>query len=125
MKPTQKSFKPHITRWVQDDLITQDQANTILSKYPADSTSPATTTFSIIGGLLCILGVILLYSIVVPEVDRSSGQKGFWQVCTDRTISGPLSDSRRLVGVRSSQRPGIPPTTLLNRVTPPDSRRLA
>src|SRR5215813_1501845 len=66
MKPTQKSLRPHVTRWVQEDLITQDQANSILAKYPADSRSPATMTFSIIGGLLCIIS--LRYEIsTLPE----------------------------------------------------------
>jgi uncharacterized membrane protein len=45
MKPSQRSLKPHLSRWVQDNLITQDQANSILLKYPTDSRSPATITF--------------------------------------------------------------------------------
>ena len=34
----------------------------VLAKYPVDSGSPAMMTFSIVGGLLCILGLILTIS---------------------------------------------------------------
>lgn len=94
MKPTQKSLKPHITRWVEDNLITQDQANSILSKYPADSRSSATMTFSIIGGLLCILGVILLISANWQAISREVKLGGLLSLLTASTLLA-IESSRR------------------------------
>jgi uncharacterized membrane protein len=95
MKPTQKSLKPHVTRWVQEDLITQDQANNILSKYPADSRSPATMTFSIIGGLLCVLGVILLVSANWQVIPREVKLGGLLSLLTASTLLGTESSRRK------------------------------
>ena len=95
MKPTQKSLKPHVTRWVQEDLITQDQANKLLSKYPADSRSPATMTFSIIGGLLCILGVILLVSANWQVIPREVKLGGLLSLLTASTLLGTQSSRRK------------------------------
>ena len=95
MKPTQKSLKPHVTRWVQEDLITQDQANKLLSKYPADSRSPATMTFSIIGGLLCILGVILLVSANWQVIPREVKLGGLLSLLTASTLLGTESSRRK------------------------------
>jgi uncharacterized membrane protein len=94
MKPTQRSLKPHVTRWVQDDLITQDQANSILSQYPADSRSPAFMTFSTIGGLLCILGVILLVSANWQVIPREVKLAGLLSLLTASTVLG-IESSRR------------------------------
>jgi len=95
MKRTQKSLRPHVTRWVQEDLITQDQANSILAKYPADSRSPATVTFSIIGGLLCILGVILLISANWQAIPREAKLGGLLSLLTASTLLGTESSRRK------------------------------
>src|SRR6516225_9199659 len=50
MKPTQKSLKPHVNTWVEDKLITKEQGDGILARYPTSWTSPATMSFSIIWG---------------------------------------------------------------------------
>ena len=94
MKPTQKSLKPHITRWVQDDLITQDQADSILEKYPADSRSSATMTFSIIGGLLCVLGLVLLVSANWQVIPREAKLGGLLSLLIASTLLG-IESSRR------------------------------
>lgn len=44
MKAAQKSLATHINNWVGDGLITQDQADRILAKYPAASSSPVIMT---------------------------------------------------------------------------------
>jgi uncharacterized membrane protein len=95
MKPTQKSLKPHVTLWVQDELITQDQANSILAKYPADSRSPATMTFSIIGGLLCVLGVILLISANWQVIPREAKLGGLLSLLAASTLLGTESSRRK------------------------------
>jgi uncharacterized membrane protein len=95
MKPTQKSLKPHLTRWVQDDLITQDQANTILSKYPADSRASLTMTYSVIGGLLCILGVILLISANWQVIPREAKFGGLLTLLAASTLLGTESRRRK------------------------------
>jgi uncharacterized membrane protein len=95
MKPTQKSLAPQLTRWVQDELITKDQANTILSKYPADSRSSVTMTFSVIGGLLCILGVILLISANWQVIPRGAKFGGLLSLLTATTLLGTESSRRK------------------------------
>ena len=95
MKPTQKSLKPHLIRWVQDHLITQDQANSILSRYPADSRSSATITFSMIGGLLCILGLILLISANWQLIPRAAKLGGILGLLTASTLLGTESSRRK------------------------------
>jgi uncharacterized membrane protein len=95
MKPTQKSLKPHVTRWVRDDLITQDQANSILAEYPADSRSSATMTFSIIGGLLCILGLILLISANWQVIPREAKLGGLLSLLIASTLLGTESSRRK------------------------------
>src|SRR6516165_9984013 len=94
MKPSQKSLKPLITSWVEDNLITQDQANSILLKYPADSRSLATMTFSIIGGLLCILGVILVISANWQAIPREVKLGGLLSLLTASTLLGTESGRR-------------------------------
>ena len=94
MKPTQKSLKTHVTRWVQDDLITQDQADSILEKYPADSRSSATMTFSIIGGLLCVLGLVLLVSANWQVIPREAKLGGLLSLLIASTLLG-IESSRR------------------------------
>jgi uncharacterized membrane protein len=95
MRPTQKTLKPHLIRWVQENLITQDQADRILSKYPADSRSVATVTFSIVGGLLCILGLILLISANWQIIPRGIKFAGFVVLLTASTLSGIESSKRK------------------------------
>jgi uncharacterized membrane protein len=95
MHPTRKSLKPHINRWVHDALITQDQADNILSKYPGDSRSPATMTFSVIGGLLCILGAILLVSANWQAIPREVKLGGLISLLTTSTLLGIEGGKRR------------------------------
>lgn len=94
MKPTQKSLKPHLNTWVKEHLITQEQADGILAKYPSFLTSPATMTFSIIGGLLCILGVILLVSANWQSIPREVKLGALLGLLTASTLLG-IEGSRR------------------------------
>ena len=88
MKPTQKSLKPHVNNWVGDGLITQDQANSILAKYPVFSISPAVMTFSIIGGLLCVLGLILMISANWQSIPREAKLGGLLGLLAASTLLG-------------------------------------
>jgi uncharacterized membrane protein len=100
MKPTQKSLKPHINNWVGDGLITQDQANSILAKYPVSSISPAVMTFSIVGGLLCVLGLILMISANWQSIPREVKLGGLLGLLAASTLLGAE-------GVRRKSYPAI------------------
>jgi uncharacterized membrane protein len=100
MKPTQKSLKPHINNWVGDGLITQDQANSILAKYPVSSISPAVMTFSIVGGLLCVLGLILIISANWQSIPREVKLGGLLGLLAASTLLGAE-------GVRRKSYPAI------------------
>ena len=95
MKPAQKSLKPHLNTWVKDHLITQEQADAILAKYPSFSMSPATITFSIIGGLLCILGVILLVSANWQSIPREVKFGGLLGLLIAATLLGTQGSRRK------------------------------
>ena len=95
MKPTQKSLKPHVNTWIEDNLITQEQGDGILAKYPASSTSPAAMTFSIIGGMLCILGVILLVSANWQSIPREVKLGALLGLLTASTLLGTEGSRRK------------------------------
>ena len=106
MKPTQKSLKPHVNTWVKDNLITQEQGDGILARYPASSTSPATMTFSIIGGALCILGVILLVSANWQSIPREVKLGALLGLLAASTLLG-------IEGSRRKWHPAIPEISYL------------
>ena len=95
MKPTQKSLEPHINTWVKDNLITQEQGDGILAKYPTSSSSPATMTFSIIGSVLCILGVILLVSANWQSTPREAKLGALLGLLTASTLLGSEGSRRK------------------------------
>ena len=95
MKPTQQSLKPHVNTWVEDNLITQEQGDGILARYPTSSTSPATMTFSIIGGMLCILGVILLVSANWQSIPREVKLGTLLGLLTASTLLGTEGGRRK------------------------------
>jgi uncharacterized membrane protein len=95
MKPTQKSLKPHVNAWIEGNLITPEQGDGILAKYPPSSTSPATMTFSIIGGMLCILGVILLVSANWQSIPREAKLGALLGLLTASTLLGTEGSRRK------------------------------
>lgn len=95
MKPTQKSLKPHVNAWIEDNLITQKQGDGILAKYPTSSMFPATMTFSIIGGMLCILGVILLVSANWQSIPREVKLGALLGLLTASTLFGTEGSRRK------------------------------
>lgn len=95
MKPTQKSLRPHVNAWVEDSLITQEQGDGILARYPTTSTSPATLTFSIIGGMLCILGVVLLVSANWQSIPREEKLGALLGLLTVSTLLGTEGSRRK------------------------------
>lgn len=95
MKLTQKSLKPYVNTWVEDNLITSEQGDGILAKYPNSSTSPATMTFSIIGGMLCILGVILLVSANWQSIHREVKIGAFLGLLAASTLLGTEGSRRK------------------------------
>src|SRR5271166_2625998 len=115
MKPTQKSLKPHINAWIEGNLITQEQGEGILAKYPTSSTSPATMTFSIIGGMLCILGVILLVSANWQSIPREVKLGALLGLLTASTLLGTE-------GSRRKWHPAIPEISYLFAAVLPPNR---
>jgi uncharacterized membrane protein len=95
MKPTQKSLKPHVNTWVEDKLITKEQGDGILARYPTSWTSPATMTFSIIGGMLCILGAILLVSANWQSIPREVKLGALLGLLTASTLLGTEGSRRK------------------------------
>jgi uncharacterized membrane protein len=95
MKPTQKSLSTHVNNWVGDGLITRDQADRILAKYPVASSSAAIITFSIIGGLLCILGLILTISANWQSIPREVKLGGLLTLLTASTLLGTEGNRRK------------------------------
>src|SRR5215469_6869047 len=95
MKPTQKSLCTHVNNWVGDGLITRDQADRILAKYPVGLGSPAMMTFSIIGGLLCILGLILTISANWQSIPRKVKLGGLLTLLTASTLVGTEGNRRK------------------------------
>jgi uncharacterized membrane protein len=95
MKPTQKSLKPHVNTWVEDNLITQEQGDGILAKYPTSSTSPVIVTFSIVGGMLCLLGVILLVSANWQSIPREVKLGALLGLLTASTLLGTEGSRRK------------------------------
>jgi uncharacterized membrane protein len=95
MKPTQKSLKPHVNAWIEGNLITPEQGDGILAKYPPSSTSPATMTFSIIGGMLCVLGVILLVSANWQSIPREAKLGALLGLLTASTLLGTEGSRRK------------------------------
>jgi uncharacterized membrane protein len=95
MKTIQNFLTPHVNNWVGDGLITQDQADRILAKYPAAASSPAIMTFSIIGGLLCILGLILTISANWQSIPREVKLGGLLALLTASTLLGTEGNRRK------------------------------
>jgi uncharacterized membrane protein len=95
MKPTQKTLGPLVARWVEEHLITEEQADLILSKYPAEARSAATVTFSVIGGLLCILGMVLLISANWQTIPREVKLGGVLILLAVATLVGVESNKRK------------------------------
>jgi uncharacterized membrane protein len=95
MKTTQKSLSAHVNNWVGDSLITREQADRILAKYPVDSGSPAMLTFSVVGGLLCILGLILTISANWQSIPREVKLGGLLTLLTASTLTGCEGNRRK------------------------------
>ena len=95
MKPTQKSLKPHVNAWIEDNLITQEQGDGILAKYPTSSASAVTMTFSIIAGMLCILGAILLVSANWQSIPREAKLGALLGLLTASTLLGTEGSRRK------------------------------
>jgi len=95
MKPTQKSLSGHVNNWVGDGLITRDQADRILAKYPVGSGSPAMMTFSIVGGLLCVLGLILTISANWQSIPLEVKLGGLLTLLTASTLMGTEGNRRK------------------------------
>ena len=59
---SQKELRPQVDGWTQAGLITTDQAVGILARYPPTAPRRWPVAFLILGGLLCLGGVILIVS---------------------------------------------------------------
>lgn len=59
---SQKDLRPQVDGWTQAGLITTEQAASILARYPPTAPRRWPVAFLMLGGLLCLGGVILIIS---------------------------------------------------------------
>ena len=100
---SQKELRPQVDGWKAAGLITDDQAANILARYPPNAPQRWPLAFLILGGVLCLGGIILIISsnwqaipapvklagllallagsyVLAVETQRSGRSRAWWEI---------------------------------------------
>jgi uncharacterized membrane protein len=87
-------LEPQIRQWVRDGLISTEQADAILAKYPDSPRNGWILAYALIGGVLCVAGVSLLIASNWQSIPALVKLAGVLVLLTGGTITGVEAQRR-------------------------------
>lgn len=101
MKLHQSRLKPEVDAWVRDGLVTREQADRILDRYPREARNLWLAALVVIGSVLCLGGIILLIASNWQEIPALVKLTGLLVLLIGSTVLGVETARRRGPAVAS------------------------